>query len=104
MRYNFADISSQRELRLTLIKITFHADPFWSGLQGMQAWKVQTFRRTFHAHPHSSALRGTSPWKVISFKDYLHSISATEAPVGHIGNFLTSHVRSKKCVEGRFLS
>ena len=80
MRYSFANISSQRELRLTLIKITFHA------------------------HPHSSALRGTSPWKVISFKDYLHSISATEVPVGHIGKFLTSHVRSKTIVEGRFPS
>ena len=70
MRYNFADISSQRELRLALI--------------------------TFHAMPHCSALRGTSPWKVISFKDYLHAISATEVPVGHIGNFLTSHVRKNQ--------
>ena len=38
------------------------------GLQGIQAWKVQTFRRTFHANPHYSTLRGTRLWKVISLK------------------------------------
>ena len=50
------------------MKITFHAYPLWMGLQGIQAWKVQTFRRTFHANPHYSTLRGTRAWKVISLK------------------------------------